>query len=146
MCEGDVLDAIFPNWAIGMMIADLVRREGYSPFDVTSADVMRWLAARGVRAQFVYDYQSIAGVATWPGTVEFLLFAPGTWIRLDGGTLDMGIVRDSTLNSQNNFQNFVETFEQVCQIGHESYAITVDVCASGAAATPVDFTAACPIV
>ena len=146
MCEGDVLDAVFPHWVVGLMIADLVRRGGYSPFDVTSADVMRWLAARGIRAQFVFDWQSISAETEWPATVQFLLYAPGTWIRLDGGTLDLGIVRDSTLNSQNNFQNFVETFEQVCQIGHESLAITVDVCASGAAATALDFTAACPIV
>lgn len=37
--------------------------------------------------------------------------SPGTWIHLDGGTLDLGVVRDSVVNSKCDYPIFVETFE-----------------------------------
>ena len=37
----------------------------------------------------------------------------GTMVFLDGGTLELGIVRDSALNSTNDYQIFAESFEDV---------------------------------
>lgn len=50
---------------------------------------------------------------------------------LDGGTLDLGIVRDSTLNATNDAIIFAESFEQVAAVGPESLRITSTVDASG---------------
>ncbi len=37
----------------------------------------------------------------------------GRMVFIDGGTLDFGIIRDSTLNARNDFQIFGETFKNV---------------------------------
>jgi len=39
---------------------------------------------------------------------------------LESGTLDLGIVRDSTPNATNDANLFAETFEQVAPVGPES--------------------------
>ena len=50
---------------------------------------------------------------------------------LDGGALDLGLVRDSTLNSQNDYQIFYEEFFGLAFIGLESFKVTSNVCPNG---------------
>jgi len=51
----------------------------------------------------------------------------------------LGLVRDSTLNSTNDFQIFGETFENVARIGPAQSALWVDstVAANGEVRSPV---------
>jgi hypothetical protein len=42
---------------------------------------------------------------------------------LDGGRLDLGIVRDSTLDATNDYETFVEVFESLAFRGFSSGAI-----------------------
>ena len=51
--------------------------------------------------------------AAAPAEVAWTLYPQGTFLAMDGGTLDLGIIRDSVLNSTNDFQIFAETFENV---------------------------------
>jgi hypothetical protein len=46
-----------------------------------------------------------------PAEVTWAIIPEGTFLVADGGTLDLGIVRDSILNSTNDFEIFAETFE-----------------------------------
>lgn len=66
-------------------------------------------------------------------TYQFALYAEGTFIHVDGGGLELGIVRDSTLNSTNDYQFFGETFENVARVGpaQGAFWITLDVCPTG---------------
>ena len=52
---------------------------------------------------------------------------------MDGGSLELGLVRDSTLNSTNDFQMFGETFENVALLAPAQAArwISATVCPSG---------------
>jgi hypothetical protein len=63
----------------------------------------------------------------------YALYLEGAFIHVDSGTLELGLVRDSTLNSTNDFQFFGESFENVARIGPAQSAlwITQDVCANG---------------
>lgn len=45
------------------------------------------------------------------GRIVGVTRSDSTFIHLDGGTLDLGVVRDSTLNATNDFQVFGEVFE-----------------------------------
>src|SRR5690606_2912540 len=84
-----------------------------------------------LRVQYVYDYQALAD-GFFPTTVDVLLMAPGTAVRLDGGTLDLGVVRDSTLNATNDYQTFVEEFVGWCFPGHEVREIEdIPICPNG---------------
>ena len=59
---------------------------------------------------------------------------------LDGGTLDLGIIRDSTLVGTNDYKTFVETFEGVAKVGIESLQVTSTISVNGVAAALRDTT------
>lgn len=57
------------------------------------------------------------GATSWSSEFPIIFFPRGTFVKLDMGTLDLGIVRDSVLNATNDYQLFIETFESVCKPG-----------------------------
>ena len=67
-----------------------------------------------------------------PTEISGYLFAPGTFIRLDHGTLDLGLVRDSVLNRSNDLHLFAEQWTKVCKVGYESVKLPLAVCPNGA--------------
>ena len=75
--------------------------------------------------------QGPTDLRNWPSDVHWYLYPEGSFLFLDGGTLDLGLVRDSTLNDTNDFQVFAETFEAVAFVGVESLAVTSTVCPNG---------------
>jgi len=72
-----------------------------------------------------------------PTEVEWALFAPGSWLFVDSGVLELGIVRDSTLNATNSYQVFGESWESAAGIGVQSEWVTSTVCPNGEVALPV---------
>jgi hypothetical protein len=78
--------------------------------------------------------QGAGGAVEFPDTVTWYLFAEGTFLFLDGGTLDLGIIRDSTLVGTNDYKMFVETFEGVAKVGVESLKVVSTIAINGAAA------------
>jgi len=74
----------------------------------------------------------------FPSTVQWAIFPEGEFLHLDAGTLDLGIVRDSTLNTTNDFQIFGENFENVARIGPAQGAlwVTSTVAATGEVRVP----------
>jgi hypothetical protein len=83
---------------------------------------------------------SAAKLLEFPDSITWYLFAEGTFLFLDGGTLDLGIIRDSTLVGTNDYKMFVETFENVAKVGIESLAITTALSINGVAAALRDTT------
>jgi hypothetical protein len=79
------------------------------------------------------EAQTAAALDSFPDTIEMAFFPQGTFLHLDMAELNLGIVRDSTLNSTNDFQIFGESFENVARIGpaQAAYWITADLCANG---------------
>jgi hypothetical protein len=77
--------------------------------------------------------QTAAAVDGFPSSLEVGFFPAGTFLHLDMAELNLGIVRDSTLNSTNDFQIFGESFENVARIGPDqaAYWMTLDICPTG---------------
>jgi len=134
--------ALFPEWIREMTVADIAGTQ-FDRFVGTDkfSQVMR---AVGVEPSFYLDTPSTgtsqgyadetAGVLDeFPDYVQWALFPEGAFIHVDGGQLELGLVRDSTLNSTNDFQFFGETFENVARLGPVQSAlwITSAVCPSG---------------
>ena len=155
MCDNATLEGVFPNWVFGMIRADLAKRKGYdspaSSFNITNAEIAAWFTARGISAQFVQDWQVRAAgypgqssaMTAWPSTVQFMMYPAGTFVKGNGLSLDLGVVRDSTLNATNDYTAaWSEDCWLTAMIGHESRVITVPVCANGAVGS--DITYACP--
>jgi len=139
-----------PVWLKDMMRTDIARQLPTGTVSdtlaVADATINSWFANRGVSWTWFQDGESgqIFGpqgdgaLVGWPDTVITYLFPEGTWLFLDGGTLDLGIVRDSTLNSLNDFQMFAESFEGSHFHGVESLRITMDLCPDGSTSAAID--------
>ena len=82
----------------------------------------------------------------FPTTVLSIVAPEGSFLHLDAGILDLGLIRDSVTTAQNKFRNFGESFENVAFIGPEALAITHTACPDGsyAAAFAVATGQACP--
>ena len=105
-----------PALGPGAVRADLAKRTGVDLLDVTDADIRAWFDAANVRVQFVDDYQVRAagqpGAATpitqYPGSSGASSTRAGTVARGNGMTLDLGVVRDSTLNADERLHRGVD--------------------------------------
>ena len=95
-------------------------------------------ASTGSSAAQVFGAQNAGALNKFPENVVWYLFSEGTFLFLDGGTLDLGLVRDSSLNATNDYKMFVETFEGVAKVGIESLRITTALEIKGTATGLVD--------
>lgn len=139
------LTAVLPYWVRDAMVADYVRRASTVDPSAVSGAIDSYFADRNINPQWVYDWQGLADdqvggpKVEFPGTADILLYAEGTVVRLDAPTLDFGIVRDSTLNSVNDWQQFVEQFVGIAKIGHEVMLIEdVETCPTGETGQAID--------
>lgn len=149
------LRVLFPAWLPQMIAADLAHN-GFTRLDPEAAQdrVEQLLSRAGVNVSWYLDQdgttQQVFGSQAGSGAdllnflpdVVWYLFHEGAWLFLDMGRLDLGIVRDSSLNSTNDFEIFWETFEGSAMIGVESLRINSSVCPSGSSAAaqdPADF-------
>ena len=130
---------ILPTWVRDAMAADLaLSMPGDSTLNAY-AEIEGYLTGRSVIVSYsldqnIFGAQGAAALLEFPDTFTWYMFAEGTFLFLDGGTLDLGIIRDSTLVGTNDYKMFVETFEGVAKIGIESLAITSTINVNGAAA------------
>ena len=140
------LRAIVPAWVKDAMAADLALS---MPGDGTLnayAEIDGYVASRGVALtasldQNVFGTQSAsAALNEFADSFTWYLFAEGSFLFLDGGTLDLGIIRDSTLVGTNDYKMFVETFEGIAFIGVEALVITSTISINGVAAALRDTT------
>lgn len=150
--------AHFPAWLIDLAVADIVRSGVDDP--MAAAQRMRasfeaTLRNNNVEPNWYWDTKTgggqifaaeVAATAAdnFPADVFTYFYAPGTFVFLDGGTLDFGLMRDSTLNAANRFTMATETFEQLAFVGVESLEVRMTLCPDGSSAALRAVT--CPIV
>lgn len=162
------LRMIAPLWMLNMLRADITYQmvgDGLQSMAVTDAEINAWFAARNVRitwhldginpaditetdpdivvpAQFYTTLTTGSAVPGFPDAVSTLLFREGDWLHLDGGTLDLGTVRDSTLNGLNRFQTFSENWEGLAFRGIESFQLVLRLNPTGQSAATKDTSSA----
>ena len=149
------LTFVAPDWVHDLLRADIAREQahdsnGRDPLAVTNAQIDSWLTARQItpiwtldgiagatREGVTYPNQSLGtqaagAVNVWPTKLSWSLFVEGTFQFLDGGRLDLGVVRDSTLDATNDYETFVETFEGVADRGVEALQVVSTIVPNGA--------------
>jgi hypothetical protein len=148
------LRAIIPSWVVEVLRGDLVKGEfaGRTPsefFGISEDEVKSFFSQRNINVTWALDSSAPAAlgggfytaattaIPAWPTSVQWALFPEGTWLHLDGGSLDLGIVRDSSLIRVNDYMQFSETFESVVNIGCESMWITSTIDVSGKSQGPI---------
>jgi hypothetical protein len=166
------LRAVRPLWWRDAIRADLMLGMGVGSGDdlreamaISNALINSWYAARNVNItwhldgrgatvpgdpvtdvtmanQFYGAFTDNGVVPGWPATVETLLWREGDMLHLDGGSLDIGVVRDSTLNQVNRYKQFSESFEGVAHRGVECIRLVTQLRPTGMTAGTLDVAAA----
>jgi len=136
------LRVIAPAWVRDAIRDDIAISKNPTSDDVlgeSDSQIESWLSARNINvAWHLDDFPNFGGTQfagalnLYPTTMVWYLFAEGTFLFLDGGTLDIGIVRDSTLVGTNDYIQFTENFEAVAMVGVESYKVTSTFTGTGA--------------
>jgi hypothetical protein len=157
------LRATFPVWFLDAVDADLVRQPPSTAqmadnFGMSQDQVMSFFRDRNINVTWTLDtpvpgtngggaYAPLPTTGTrnlpgFPANMEWSLSMEGSFLFLDGGQLDLGIVRDSTLVRTNDYQTFTETFESVARIGGEALWVTTPVATTGRFSGPLQAGAA----
>ena len=144
--QSTTLKAIVPDWIYDAMAADLaLAMPGDGTLSVGRGEIEGYLSQLNVSLvaspdMTVYGSQGAAALLEFPDSFKWYLFAEGTFLFLDGGSLDLGIIRDSSLVGTNDYKMFVETFEGVAKVGIEALVVTQAVNVNGVAAALRDTT------
>lgn len=129
------LRVIAPVWLKNMIRADLTMQlpgdTTDANFSAADAQINSWFRVRNINVTWhidgetgqIFGAQAAGPLNSFPTTMVWYIFAEGTFLFLDGGTLDLGLVRDSTLNGTNDYKMFIETFEGVAKVGIESLRV-----------------------
>jgi hypothetical protein len=123
---------------------------GRDVLGIADGEIESWFSMRGINLIWTIDglqggtygagstaitnqYFGIANAGAqpqWPGQsadgafmLAWLLFAEGSFQFLDGGRLDLGVVRDSQLDATNDWESFTEVFEGVAMRGLEAFQV-----------------------
>lgn len=147
---------ILPLWFLDMVMVDFAKElpSGTDRLAITRQMVEDYCAARNATVSWALDgvaaqgsgntypaqtfaAQTAGALTAWPTKVVFPIFPEGSFQLLDGGEMNLGIVRDSTLNSTNDYQMFNEIFENVAFRGIESDWVIATVAPTGASSGTV---------
>lgn len=142
LSRSTTLEAVFPYWVRGAVRTDLSRREGVDLMDVPDSRIDAWFRSRGVNAQFVYDWQALGGEAgafkVWPGSLKFLLYSAGTFVKGSQDVITLDTVYDSVLLGQNDYTAlFTEEGLLVAKRGHDARVVTVPLNPNGGTGTGI---------
>lgn len=155
--QSATLEAIYPYWLLAQFRADWSRRTGgCCDWNLADAEIMAGFATRGIRPQFVYDWQDAfaTGAATGspgadtpinnlPASLQFIVYPAGTWTRAVSDVITLNSVYDSTKLVTNQVTHlFTETGWAMVRTCPVSRVYTVGVCPSGATSATHSIT--CP--
>jgi hypothetical protein len=159
LSENYPLNFVAPLWLKDVIREDLFVGLPGDALSVADAAIARLFADRNIRPVWHYDgavsgadaslvtdafadngksTATLGGNDGFPANVTGYLFAEGSMVFLDSGTLDLGIVRDSTLNGTNDYQVFAETFEGLANVGYRPLEISAEVAVAGAVTGTLD--------
>lgn len=116
------LSLVLPGWVRDAIAADLnFQAPGDNALETSYSDVDGYFGEFNVDVAWTLDDLSpvFPSAQAYPATFDFILYATGAFLRLDGGSLDLGVVRTKEDIQTNRYCTFSETFEEVAYIGPE---------------------------
>jgi hypothetical protein len=150
LAQSQTLEVVFPYWLRAQLRADFLRRNAQDDYDLADSVMDQMLAKRGVRAQWVYDWQDAfannavsgsAGAAVvgasvpiteLPTSVQFLIFPAGTWVIARNDVIRLDTIYDSTNITTNKVtQLFLEDGFRAMRFCTLSRVYTVNICPNG---------------
>lgn len=152
LCDSTALEVVFPWWSRNLFMADLARRNGCCPSEVSSQDVQDLFSPLGVRIQWARglspavptDIGGPTAAVDWPATLQFLIYPAGSLVIGRGEDVNLGVIHDSTKFSTNDYTAlFAEECVALVDRSVDTRVVTVPVCPTGE--TGGQTVLACPI-
>jgi hypothetical protein len=131
-----------PAWLRDAMAADLaIQMPGDDTLSPSYAEIEGYISDLNASVVWYIDDNPASTAATaditaasdfktylgFPAKAEWLVTLPGAFTRLDGGSLDLGVVRTKEDVQKNKYCEFAETFESVAYMGptdtHDAWAL-----------------------
>lgn len=143
MARAATLEVLLPFWVRPALRADLANRTGVELTNVTDAMLDAHFTNRGMRVQWLYNYQSIAvtgdTVATdYPDTLEAIMYPAGTFVMLTTDVIRLDAVYDSVGLSTNTYTAiFVEEGIALANVCHDPRRISIDFSVTGLTAAAI---------
>lgn len=149
-----VLDLYAPSWTPALFDADWAAGQFLNPSDAPSAgEIAADLAGLGIRVTWYFDSktagsqvfaaQSAGVLNAFPTNCLMYLHVPGTFVGLQGATLNIGLIRDSALtmgsgtSPGNRYRVFTETWANVAKVSNlEALEISIPSCPTGTTGAP----------
>lgn len=148
LAENAPLQLLAPAWVRTAIAVDLgLQQPGDNTFTTGVSEVDGYFREYGVDP--IWHIDDVPGSAaftgcTFPGTADWLLFPTGSFLRLDTGELNLGVVRTKEDVQKNKYCEFSETFETVAYVGPDSPngwitkgQTAIDILGSSGAATDI---------
>lgn len=153
------MEMIAPVWMRGILRADLSKRMGVDLLTVSDATLTSYLQSRGVRVQWVLDWQDAfsdpattgdpaapvtipqstlfgggaAPQTAWPTSAQVLIYPAGTYFlaRMDVISIEGGLLDSTLLRKNERIALFIEEALKVGKRCFQSSLVTIPLCASG---------------
>jgi len=133
------IEVVAPVWYQPLLRMDVARRNGQDWNSVTDAAVEANLSARNIKVQWVRDFQNLtvparpgATPTAVPASADVLIYPAGTWTMGTADVISLDAVYDSVGLESNTYTGiFVEEGILAVQRCAETWAVTLDTCASG---------------
>jgi hypothetical protein len=161
-----LLTAIFPAWVLDLLKIDMAKELSHGDnesLSITDDQVTAMLRTHGINPIWMldglpeksggsgYPAQTFAvqgaseAIKAFPTKLVWHLFPEGSIQYLDAGRLDIGVVRDATLDSTNDFELMSEQFESIANRGfsHAIVQLVTELCANGTSAATLDTHTTC---
>jgi hypothetical protein len=116
------LQMLAPAWVRDAIAVDLgLQQPGDDTLSTSTAEVDGYFRDFDVQPIWFIDdapgQLPFAACAGFPANAQWLLYPTGSFIRLDTGDLNLGVVRDKADVQANTYSEFSETFESVAYMG-----------------------------
>lgn len=138
------LEIVLPEWLIGALRDDYVRRQFNLHDDLTKSIINAYLAERNVSAQWIRNWQKsgfgqASNATAYPTTAQFMLYEAGSFVRLREDVIRVDSLSDSALLTTNRQLGvFMEEGWAVAPMCKSGRLVTFSVCSSGATGGPTN--------
>lgn len=143
------LQMLAPSWLRTAIAIDLgLQAPGDDTYAISQSQVDGYFGEFGINPVWFMDdapAQAAFSGCSFPANAHWLLYPTGTFLRLDTGELNLGVVRTKEDLEKNSYCEFSETFETVAYMGPADKSWVVRgltaVNLFGATGAPIDLTA-----
>lgn len=126
------MEGFAPFWLLGVLRADLSRRNGVDLLSVSDEQINGYLRDRGIALQFVYNWQPLADGVAYPDTIDVTLYPAGSFSKGVEDVISLDAVYDAASLQENKYTGlFFEEGVLLADSCTTGNIVTLPICTAG---------------